>query len=108
MRPGSTHASRRAHLLSCALCLCALVAILMRVVSAAPGVSLNDAVKSGDRTAVRRLIAQHVNINTAEPDGTTALHWAVRANDRETVGLLLKAGAKPTTANRYGVTPIRL
>jgi len=78
------------------------------VAAAAPAVTLVDAVKSGDRAAVRRLLAQHVNVNAPDPDGTTALHWAVRANDRETVGLLLKAGAKPTTPNRYGVTPLRL
>jgi ankyrin repeat protein len=76
--------------------------------AAGPAVSLIDAVKNGDRVAVRRLIAEHANVNAAEPDGTTALHWAVRADDRETVALLLKAGAKPSVANRYGVTPIRL
>jgi len=36
----------------------------------------------------------------------TALHWAVRHNDLETARLLLRAGAKPDVATRYGVTPL--
>jgi ankyrin repeat protein len=38
----------------------------------------------------------------------TALHWAVRANDMDTVQLLLRSGANAKTANRYGVTPLSL
>ena len=44
----------------------------------------------------------------AEADGTTALHWAVRADDLELVRLLLRAGANARAANRYGVTPLQL
>jgi xanthosine utilization system XapX-like protein len=40
-----------------------VVALLAAAVIAAPAVSLIDAVKSGDRASVRRLIAQHVNVN---------------------------------------------
>jgi ankyrin repeat protein len=36
----------------------------------------------------------------------TALHWAAHWNDLETVKVLLKAGATPKAANRYGVTPL--
>ena len=43
-----------------------------------------------------------------DPDGTTPLHWAVRANDADTVQRLLRSGANPDTANRYGVTPLAL
>jgi ankyrin repeat protein len=78
------------------------------VLAAASGPSLTDAVKSGDREAVRALVKQPAQVNAAEPDGTTALHWAVRANDLDTVKLLLAAGANPNAANRYGVTPLSL
>ena len=44
--------------------------------SAAP-VRLIDAVKSADRAAIQTLLQQRVDVNAAEPDGTTALHWAV-------------------------------
>ena len=43
-----------------------------------------------------------------DPDGTTPLHWAVRANDVDAVQRLLKAGANPDASNRYGVTPLSL
>ncbi|MEO8257759.1 MAG: ankyrin repeat domain-containing protein [Acidobacteriota bacterium] len=70
--------------------------------------SLIDAVKQGNREAVRALLAKPAELNRPEPDGTTALHWAVRANDRETVALLIRAGAKVSAANRYGVKPLTL
>jgi ankyrin repeat protein len=69
---------------------------------------LIDAVKRGDHTAVHRLIEGKADVNAAEPDGTTALHWAARADDRETVAALLRRGANPAAANRYGVTPLSL
>jgi ankyrin repeat protein len=69
---------------------------------------LAQAVKAGNRDAVRVLLKQRVAVNAAEVDGTTALHWAVRAGDLETVRLLLQAGANVKAANRYGVTPLTL
>ena len=70
--------------------------------------TLVEAVKSGDAAAVKALLQAKADGNSAEADGTTALHWAVRRGDRATVDLLLKAGAKASTANRYGVTPLYL
>jgi ankyrin repeat protein len=43
-----------------------------------------------------------------DPEGTTPLHWAVRANDLDAAQRLLRAGANPDAANRYGVTPLSL
>ncbi len=71
-------------------------------------VTLVDAVKRGDASAVRALLASKADGNSAEADGTTALHWAVRRGDLATVDLLLKAGAKAGAANRYGITPLYL
>jgi ankyrin repeat protein len=85
----------------------ALLAIGAGSVRAAP-VRLIDAVKAGDRVAVSSLVRQRVDVNAAEPDGTTALHWAVRANDPQTADLLIRAGAHVQAANRYGVTPLSL
>jgi len=67
-----------------------------------------DAVKQGNFAAVKALIAQHADVNAAEADGMTALHWAVRANDVPTVQMLIRAGAKVNVASRYGMTPILL
>jgi|SRR5579862_1728100 len=67
-----------------------------------------DAVKTGNHEAVRVLLKQPALANATEPDGTTALQWAVRADDASTVDLLLKAGANVKAANRYGVTALSL
>ncbi len=70
---------------------------------------LVDAVKAGNRDAVRALLRTRPSeVGAAEADGTTALHWAVRGDDEEVSRLLLKAGANPGAANRYGMTPITL
>jgi len=70
--------------------------------------SLVEAVKSGQTTVARALLAKHADVNVAEADGTTALHWAVELDDPEMARALLKAGAKAQVANRYGVTPLHL
>src|SRR5258706_9084541 len=67
---------------------------------------LLDAVKAGDRGAVGRILQQHVDVNAAERDGTTALHWAAHRNDLEVVDLLIRAGANVRAVNRYGVAPL--
>jgi ankyrin repeat protein len=74
--------------------------------AAGENLRLVDAVKQGNFTAAKALIAQKTNVNAAEPDGMTALHWAVRANDLPTVLLLVRAGANVNAASRYGMTPI--
>src|SRR5215471_11881657 len=70
--------------------------------------SLVDVVKNGDLAATSALLQQHVDVNIAEPDGTTALHWAVRQDNRKLTDELLRAGANVNAANRYGITPLYL
>ena len=68
---------------------------------------LVDAAKKNDREAVRTLLKQPgINVNAAEPDGTTALHWAAYHDNVEVADLLIRAGAKANTANDLGVTPL--
>jgi ankyrin repeat protein len=67
-----------------------------------------DAARQGDRQAVRTLLQKTPDVAQTAPDGSTALHYAVEANDQEMVAMLLKAGASPKAANRYGVQPISL
>ena len=69
---------------------------------------LIQAAKVGDSAAAVTLLQKRLDPNIAEPDGTTAIFWAVRNNDLTLVDRLIKAGAKATAANRYGVTPIFL
>jgi ankyrin repeat protein len=69
---------------------------------------LADAVRDGDRAVAVALLKQHIDVNAAEPDGTSALHWAARQDDGEMADRLIKAGANVKVANRYGVTPLYL
>src|SRR5258706_4355853 len=46
------------------------------------------------------------NVNAAEGDGSTALHWASYRDDVESAGLLIRAGANVNAANDLGVTPL--
>jgi ankyrin len=77
---------------------------------AAPGVDVRiaDAAMHSERDMVRALIQQKVDVNSTQPDGTTALHWVVQHDDLETAQLLIRAGAKANTPTRYGVTPLYL
>jgi ankyrin repeat protein len=47
-----------------------------------------------------------VDVNAPEPDGTTALHWAVQRNDIDLVTRLIRAGAKVNVKNDFGSTPM--
>jgi ankyrin repeat protein len=47
-----------------------------------------------------------VDVNAAEVDGTTPLHWAAYNEDAETAARLVKAGANVNAMNRYGVPPL--
>ena len=67
---------------------------------------LVDAVKSGDRAAAIALISQRADVNAAETDGTTPLHWAVHHGDLELTQRLIRAGAKVNVKNDYGSTPM--
>ena len=68
-----------------------------------------DAAMQGDEASVSRLLAQQqVDVNEAQVDGATALHWAVRLDNLAMANSLLTAGAKPTMANRVGATPLLL
>src|SRR5690349_15072077 len=78
------------------------------IAGAEADVRLADAAKHLNRPNVRALLQQHVDVNAAEADGTTALHWAAYNDDLETAEILLRAGANVKAANQYGVSPLSL
>ncbi len=57
---------------------------------------------------MRTLVERHADVNAAQADGMTALHWAAYHDNVDAVRLLLGAGARVRAANRYGVTPLSL
>jgi ankyrin repeat protein len=76
--------------------------------AAPPEPRLADAVKRQDRQAIHTLLEQRVDVNARQPDGATALHWAMHWNDLETAERLIQAGAQLNATNDYGVTPLSL
>jgi ankyrin repeat protein len=91
----------------------AILSVTCLLVAARPGIAAGDlrlveAIKNRDTQAVQRLLGQKVDVRTTEPDGGTALHWAVHLGDRETAVLLIRAGALVNAANDNGVTPLSL
>jgi ankyrin repeat protein len=83
---------------------------LMLLLAGAPSATrLADAAMNGDRAVVRTLLKQKVDVNAAQGDGMTALHWAALQDDLEMLKLLIAAGANVTAASREGaITPIFL
>ena len=69
---------------------------------------LIDAVKAGDIEQLRALVGLGAEVNVAEADGTTPLHWATHRNDRATAAILIDAGADVDALTRYGVTALSL
>jgi ankyrin repeat protein len=65
-----------------------------------------DAVMNKDKAALAASLNKKADVNAAQADGTTALHWAVRWDDREAADVLIAAGADVKTANREGATPL--
>ncbi len=71
-----------------------------------PHSPLMNAVREGDKVALRSLLQKKVDVNAAEPDGATALLWASYKDDLESADLLIRASAKVNAANDLGVTPL--
>ena len=69
---------------------------------------LADAAEKADWPRVLEVLKQQPDVNAAQVDGMTALHWAAYHDDVETVKRLLAVGAKAKAENRYGVAPLSL
>src|SRR5260370_38420098 len=75
---------------------------------AASDLRLIEAVKDRNSKAVNSLLSEHVNVNAPQPDGATALAWAVYLDEADPVDLLLKSGANANIAEEYAETPLPL
>ncbi|HXT16373.1 MAG TPA: ankyrin repeat domain-containing protein [Gemmatimonadaceae bacterium] len=68
-----------------------------------------DAAMRGDDGAVKKLIAQGADVNVAQGDGMTALHWAAEHGDAELASALIKAHASLKATTRIGAyTPLHI
>ena len=86
----------------------ALTAISRLQGDAPPPSPLADACERQDWAAAEALLASHTDVNAAQPDGMTALHWAVYHDHEPIVARLLAAGAEVRCTSRYGVAPLSL
>jgi uncharacterized protein len=85
------------------------VALAVSCAGGAPPTSdVANAAMSGDKAAVRSLVQKKADVNAPQIDGTTALHWAVQADDLELVDLLIRNGARVSAATVVGATPLQL
>jgi ankyrin repeat protein len=77
------------------------------LLSAAGDTRLSEAAMQGNSAAVRSLLKEKVDVDAAQGDGTTALHWAAFRDDLEMVKWLLAAGANVKATTREGaITPL--
>ena len=88
----------------------------LALILSAPGLAQNqtkdlrllDAVMRRDQRTFNTLIKSKIDLNAARPDGATALAWAVHLGLRPMAEALLDAGARATTIDEYGETPLTL
>lgn len=71
--------------------------------AAAPtAATLPQAAMRNDADTVRTLIASGADVNAAQGDGMTALHWAAERGNLDLAAALLAAGANPAAVTRLG------
>src|SRR5215831_11420106 len=85
-------------------CLCVLLSCALSNAAVRP--ALVDAAKSGNKDVLRSLLQKGTNVNAADADGTTALHWASYHDDLEAADLLIRAGAKVNAVTDLGATAL--
>ncbi len=74
-----------------------------------PEAPVADAAMRGDLPAVLELLERGADVNAAQGDGMTALHWAAEKGDGNMASALLTAGANPEAVTRIGqYTPLHL
>jgi hypothetical protein len=88
----------------------ALVVVLVATVWLQAGpMIIADAAQSRDLAAVKKLLKEGADVNAAQGDGMTALHWAALNGDAEIAQMLLYAGANVSAKTRLGgYTPLHL
>lgn len=82
-----------------------MLAAMPLVVNAADA-DLAALIRDGARDAALSAVRAGANVNVAQGDGTTPLHWSVYKVDAELTRELLKHGANPNAKSSLGATPL--
>jgi ankyrin repeat protein len=87
----------------------ALCLMVMLGAGPPPEAPVADAAMRGDIDAVRQLLRDGADVNAAQSDGMTALHWAADRGEVEIAEVLLYAGANVGAITRIGeYTPLHI
>lgn len=86
----------------------AVFAILFAMQAQASVSDLIDEVKQNNLSEVQKLLANGENVNAANEQGNTALHYAVALDNPQMVELLLAKGANLNAENQTGWTPLSI
>ena len=99
----------------CAASRSALLGVILGVLSLGVSASayasepqtLSDLIRAGERdAALAAITSPDIDVNAADPDGSTPLMWATYTVDHEMVRALLKKGAKARVSNHFGSSPL--
>jgi ankyrin repeat protein len=72
-----------------------------------PDTRLPEAAQNGNQAEIQALLRAHVSVDSAEGDGTTALHWAAYQNNLALAQELLDAHANVNAVTRLeSITPL--
>ena len=81
------------------------LSLAVAVTASGSDTRLAELAQEGDLETVRSLLAQEVDVNAAQADGMTALHWAAFRDDLEMAKLLIEAKADVKAGTRVGAIP---
>src|ERR1700745_1386406 len=88
----------------------AIFAVIFCLAAASTAAAADDhlagLIQAGNRDAALTRIAAGADVNAAQGDGTTPLHWAVYKIDADLARALIERGAKPDVINNYGSSPL--
>src|SRR3977135_4524671 len=65
-----------------------------------------DMAEGGDKAGLQALLQKGADVNAAQVDGMTALHWAAHKGDLQMAEMLVRVGANVKAVNRYGVAAL--
>ncbi len=104
---------RTRHRVALVACAIATVGIVLtaeiRGTAAPETATVADAAQARDLAAVRALLKEGGDVNAAQGDGMTALHWAAMHGDADLASMLLYAGANVRAMTRLGgYSPLHL